>query len=104
MRPALLALISKVLTEAGRTNQAAQISKLFTAYLGNNRISVGLAGLNSNLTRARVIDAQNVEKITVQSAFGLKPQWPDLAEKRVRCPRQPLHCRQEIQAPKHPPQ
>jgi hypothetical protein len=73
MRPALLALISNVLTEAGRTDQAAQASKLFTAYLGNDRISVGLEEFDRNLARTRVIDAQNVEKITVHSGFGLEP-------------------------------
>ncbi|MGA7181687.1 MAG: hypothetical protein WBX11_19175 [Thiobacillaceae bacterium] len=81
MSPALLALISNVLKEAGRTDQAAQVSKLFTAYLGHDRISVGLAEFNRNLAKARVIDAQNLEKITVHSGFGLKPQWPDLEEK-----------------------
>jgi hypothetical protein len=51
-----------VLTDAGRADQAAQVKKLFTTYLGNDRISVGLVEFNKNLVRARVADEQNVEK------------------------------------------
>jgi len=52
----------KVLTDAGRPDQAAQVSKLFTTHLGNDQASVGLVEFNRNLARARVIDAQNIAK------------------------------------------
>ena len=52
----------KVLTDAGKSDQAAQVSKLFTTHLGNDQASVGLVEFNRNLVRARVIDAQNAAK------------------------------------------
>src|ERR1019366_2541961 len=52
----------KVLTDAGKADQAAQVSKLFTTLLGNDQASLGLVEFNSNLARARLADAQNVAK------------------------------------------
>ena len=52
----------KVLTDAGKPDQAAKVSKLFTTYLGNDRSSVGVVEFTSNLARARLADAQNVAK------------------------------------------
>jgi hypothetical protein len=51
----------KVLTDAGKADQSAQV-RLFTTNLGNDKISVGVAEFYRNLARARVIDAQNVAK------------------------------------------
>lgn len=52
----------KVLTDAGKADQSAQVSKLFTTNLGDDKISVGMAEFYRNLARARVADAQNIAK------------------------------------------
>ena len=52
----------KVLTDAGKADQAAKVSKLFTTLLGNDQASVGLVEFNSNLARTRLADAQNLAK------------------------------------------
>ncbi len=52
----------KVLTDAGKADQAAKVSKLFTTRLGSDQASVGVVEFNSNLARARLADAQNVVK------------------------------------------
>jgi len=54
----------KVLTEAGKADQAAQVRKLFTTVLGNDQSSLGVVEFTSNLARARLADAQNVAKDT----------------------------------------
>src|ERR1700753_2685685 len=70
----------KVLTDAGKPDQAAKVSKLFTTYLGNDRSSVGVVEFTSNLARARLADAQNVAKdpnaqrIEVEDALGVPLQ------------------------------
>lgn len=52
----------KVLTDAGKPDQAAKVSKLFTTFLGSDQSSVGIVEFTSNLARARLADAQNVAK------------------------------------------
>jgi len=52
----------KVLTDAGKADQAAKVSKLFTTRLGSDQSSVGIVEFTSNLARARLADAQNVVK------------------------------------------
>jgi hypothetical protein len=51
-----------VLTDEGKPDLSAQVSKLFTTRLGNDQISVGMTEFSINLVRARLIDAQNVAK------------------------------------------
>jgi hypothetical protein len=51
-----------VLTDEGKPDLSAQVSKLFTTHLGNDQISVGMGEFFRNLARARLIDAQNVAK------------------------------------------
>ena len=52
----------KVLTDEGRADLSAKVSKLFTTRLGNDQISVGMTEFSINLARARLFDVQNVAK------------------------------------------
>ena len=52
----------KVLTDAGKADQAAHVQRLFTTVLGNDQASVGVVEFNSNLARTRLADAQNIVK------------------------------------------
>jgi len=66
----------KVLKDAGKADQAAQVSKLFTTNAGSDRTSVGVVEFSSNLARARLADAQNAAKdpkaqrMEVEDAMG----------------------------------
>jgi len=70
----------KVLRAAGKADQAAKVSKLFTTHLGNDQSSVGVVEFMSNLARARLADAQNMAKdpnaqrIEVEDALGVTLQ------------------------------
>lgn len=48
----------KALTDEGRPDLAAQLSKLFTTNIGGDKISLGSAEFNRNLARARAADAE----------------------------------------------
>ncbi|HEX3912703.1 MAG TPA: hypothetical protein VHW71_04285 [Steroidobacteraceae bacterium] len=67
----------KVLTDEGKPDLSARVSKLFTTRLGNDQISVGMTEFSINLARARLVDVQNVAKdsnaqrIEVEDAMGV---------------------------------
>ena len=52
----------KVLTDEGKPDLSAQVSKLFTTRLGNDQISVGMTEFSINLVRARLADAERAEQ------------------------------------------
>ena len=52
----------KALTDEGRPDLAAQISKLFTTNIGGDKVSVGSAEFTRNLAAARVADAERAAK------------------------------------------
>ena len=67
----------QILTDEGKPDLSAKVSKLFTTRLGNDQISVGITEFSINLARARLIDAQNVAKdpnaqrVWVEDALGV---------------------------------
>jgi hypothetical protein len=52
----------KVLIAEGRDDDAAKVNKLFTETLPGDKTTLGLGEFDSNLDRARVVDAQNLVK------------------------------------------
>ena len=94
----------KVLRAAGKADQAAKVSKLFTTYLGNDQTSVGVVEFMSNLARARLADAQNVAKdpnaqrIEVEDALGVT-----LQKNHIDLP-DSFYTVMSNFRPKHPPQ
>jgi len=94
----------KVLRGAGKADQAAKVSKLFTTHLGNDQSSVGVVEFMSNLARARLADAQNVAKdpnaqrIEVEDALGVT-----LQKNHIDLP-DSFYTVMSNFRPKHPPQ
>jgi hypothetical protein len=59
---ALIQGAEKVLTDAGKADQAAQVSHLFTTNDPGDQISIGMTEFERNLALLRLEDAKNAQK------------------------------------------
>jgi hypothetical protein len=67
----------KVLIDAGKPDLAAEIHRLFTTRLGNDKTTIGSTEFGLNLARARVTDSKNIlrdpstRRIQVEDAMAV---------------------------------
>jgi hypothetical protein len=67
----LVETAEKALTDAGRSNDAARVSKLFTTNAPNSKESIGMQQFYMTLALARVHDAKHGEQSDVADVLAL---------------------------------